>query len=169
MDYTVHGILQARILEWVAFPFSRGSSQTRDQTEVSRIAGGFFISWATRETTREAPHPKFINQESKFLQGSCCPICQIWEWRSAAVLWTFPVTATLKPLLLGTEYSQGLVVLEWQWKWKSLSSVWLFATLWTIQSLEFSRPEYWHRPSRNILGEVSEKVFRPGQLSRGQF
>ena len=32
MDYTVHGILQARILEWVAFPFSRGSSQCRDQT-----------------------------------------------------------------------------------------------------------------------------------------
>ena len=32
MDYTVHGILQARILEWVAFPFSRGSSQSRDQT-----------------------------------------------------------------------------------------------------------------------------------------
>ena len=46
---TVHGILQARILEWVAFPFSRGSSQPRDQTQVSCIAGGFFISWATRE------------------------------------------------------------------------------------------------------------------------
>ena len=30
MDYTVHGILQARVLEWVAFPFSRGSSQTRN-------------------------------------------------------------------------------------------------------------------------------------------
>ena len=34
MDYTVHGILQARILEWVAFPFSRGSSQPKDQTQV---------------------------------------------------------------------------------------------------------------------------------------
>ena len=42
MDYTVHGILQARILEWVAFPFSRGSSQPGDQTLVSCIAGGFF-------------------------------------------------------------------------------------------------------------------------------
>ena len=37
------------ILEWVAFPFSRGSSQPRDQTQVSCIAGGFFSSWATRE------------------------------------------------------------------------------------------------------------------------
>ena len=49
MDYTVHEILQARILEWVAFPFSRGSSQPRDQTQVSRIAGRFFSCWATRE------------------------------------------------------------------------------------------------------------------------
>ena len=49
LDYTVHGILQARILEWVAFPFSRGSSQPRDRTQVSHIAGGFFTSWAPRE------------------------------------------------------------------------------------------------------------------------
>ena len=49
MDYTVHGILHARILEWVAFPISRGSSQPRDWTQVSHIAGGFFTSWATRE------------------------------------------------------------------------------------------------------------------------
>ena len=52
MDYTVHGILQTRILEWVAFPFSRGSSQPRDQIQVSRIAGRFFISWATREAQK---------------------------------------------------------------------------------------------------------------------
>ena len=39
MDCIVHGILQARILEWVAFPFSRGSSQPRDRTQVSSIAG----------------------------------------------------------------------------------------------------------------------------------
>ena len=46
---TVHGILQARILEWGAFPFSRGSSQPRDLTQVSHIAGGFSTSWATRK------------------------------------------------------------------------------------------------------------------------
>ena len=44
LQYSVHGILQARILEWVAFPFSRGSSQPRDRTQVSHIAGGFFTS-----------------------------------------------------------------------------------------------------------------------------
>ena len=41
MDWIVHGILQARILEWVTFPFSRGSSQPRDRTQVSPITGGF--------------------------------------------------------------------------------------------------------------------------------
>ena len=50
MDYTVHEILQTRILEWVAFPFFRGFPQPRDWTQVSCIAGGFFTSWATRET-----------------------------------------------------------------------------------------------------------------------
>ena len=44
MDYTVNGIIQVRILEWAAFPFSRGSSQPRDQTQASHIAGGFFTS-----------------------------------------------------------------------------------------------------------------------------
>ena len=49
MDYTVHGILQARILEWVAFPSSSGSFQPRDWTRVSCIAGRFFTNWATSE------------------------------------------------------------------------------------------------------------------------
>ena len=43
------GILQARILEWVAMSSFRGSSQPRDRTQVSRIAGRFFTSWVTRE------------------------------------------------------------------------------------------------------------------------
>ena len=42
MDHTVHGILQARILEWIAFPFSRGSSQPRDRTQVSHVTGRFY-------------------------------------------------------------------------------------------------------------------------------
>ena len=55
MDYSpsgssIHGVLQARILEWVAITFSRGSSQPKDQTPVSCIASRFFTIWATRET-----------------------------------------------------------------------------------------------------------------------
>ena len=43
-DYTVRGIFKARIPEWVAFPFSRGSSQSSDQIQVSHIAGGFLTN-----------------------------------------------------------------------------------------------------------------------------
>ena len=50
-DSSVHGILQARILEWVAIPFSRGSSQPKDQIQVSRIASRLF----TVRVTRKAP------------------------------------------------------------------------------------------------------------------
>ena len=49
MDYMVHGILQARVLKWVTFHFSRGSSQPRDWTQISSIPGWFFTSWATKE------------------------------------------------------------------------------------------------------------------------
>ena len=48
-DSSVHRILQARVLEWVAMPFSRGSSWPRDQTQVSCIAGRFSTIWTTRE------------------------------------------------------------------------------------------------------------------------
>ena len=51
--YPRHGILQARILEWVAISSSRESSQPRDRTHVSSIAGGFFTVWATREAPRK--------------------------------------------------------------------------------------------------------------------
>ena len=46
---SVHGIFQARVLEWVAISFSRGSSRPRDRTRVSRIVGRRFTLWATRE------------------------------------------------------------------------------------------------------------------------
>ena len=52
---TVHGILQARIQEWVAFPFSRGSSQPRDRTQVFCIAGRFFTTstpWEDRNPSK---------------------------------------------------------------------------------------------------------------------
>ena len=48
--YTVHGILQARILDWVAYPFSRGASQPRNQTQVSQISGRFFTRWSIRDS-----------------------------------------------------------------------------------------------------------------------
>ena len=68
MDYTVHGIPQARILEWVAIPFSSGSSQPRDRTQVSCIAGRFFTSWAITEIMSESK--TFLT--SQWRQNSRC-------------------------------------------------------------------------------------------------
>ena len=56
---SVHGILQARVLEWVVIHFSRGSSWPRDQTPVSHIASKFFTIWATRETQRNLQRCNF--------------------------------------------------------------------------------------------------------------
>ena len=50
--FSVHGILPARVLEWVTIAFSRGSSQPGNWTQVSHIAGGFFTIWATREAEK---------------------------------------------------------------------------------------------------------------------
>ena len=58
--WIVNGILQARILEWVAFPSSRVSSQPRDRTQFSCIAGGFFTSWATKEAQLK---PYLVNSQ----------------------------------------------------------------------------------------------------------
>ena len=63
-DYVVHGILQARILEWVTFPFSRGSSQPMEWTQVSRIAGKFFTNWATREAQNRVMWSQIENDEA---------------------------------------------------------------------------------------------------------
>ena len=64
-DCTVHGILQARILQWAAFPFSRGSSQSQDLTQVSHIAGRFFISWATRGAQEHSIYTPILKRRRK--------------------------------------------------------------------------------------------------------
>ena len=70
MDYIVHGILQAKILEWVAFPFSRGSSQPRGRTQVSHIAGGFFTSFPEENGRERGSQRKWQKQrENKW--ASC--------------------------------------------------------------------------------------------------
>ena len=60
MDCIVHGVLQAIILEWVAFPFSRGSSQTRNWTQVSCIAGRVLTSWVTKEGMQCFTNPRVL-------------------------------------------------------------------------------------------------------------
>ena len=72
---SVHGILQARILECVATPFFRGSSWPRDQNRVSCIAGRLFIIWVTREDFRGG----------SIISGIFCRVFQ--PWMSVSVTW----------------------------------------------------------------------------------
>ena len=58
---SVHGILQARIMEWIAMPTSRSPSQPKDPTEVSHILGRFFTIWATREGWERYQSVKFLS------------------------------------------------------------------------------------------------------------
>ena len=63
MDCTVHGVLLARIREWVAVPFCSGSSRPRNRTRVSCSAGGFFSSWATREALNFVRNRQTVSQQ----------------------------------------------------------------------------------------------------------
>ena len=83
MDNTFCGILQARILEWVSFPFLRGYSQPRDWTQVSRITGGFFTNWATREALRYWSQMKMScnliqNSQTVFPKTQCLTKKYLW-------------------------------------------------------------------------------------------
>ena len=106
--YTVHGILQARILEWVAIPFSGGSSQPRNQTQVSHIADGFFTSWATREALKRLEVPWL-----KRLSTSACTNIRKWKYQSLSHVQLFATPWTVArqpPLSMGfsrQEYWSG--------------------------------------------------------------
>ena len=137
MDCIVYGILQAKILEWVAIPFSRGSSQPRSQTQVSHLAGGFFTSWATREAhgnTQTSDLRMFICSpvyHGEKLKTTSCPKTRYWLERE-----------------------------------KSLSHVWLFETPWTIAyqaplSMGFFRQEYWSGLPFPSPGDLPDPEIKP--------
>ena len=98
---SVHGILQARILEWVAMPFSRGSSWPRNWTQVSRIGGRFFTIWATREVLVIIPA---WTGYWKGLTFVCTPISEhYWHyfWCYFLPWWYFCFVAFLSLQMLG--------------------------------------------------------------------
>ena len=76
---SVHGILQARILEWFAIPFFRGSSRPRGWAWVSCIAGKFFTIWATKEAPWPNYHPKASSANAITL-GPRASIYEFWGW-----------------------------------------------------------------------------------------
>ena len=86
---SVHGILQARILQWEAIPFSRGSSWPRDQIHVSCNAGGFFTIWATWEA-QIWPCKKYKGkqEEKGTTEDEMASLTQwTWVWASSRRWW----------------------------------------------------------------------------------
>ena len=89
LGFSVQGMLQARILQWVAISFFRESSQTRDGTWFSCIAGRFFTSWATRG----ARELRGLNVFKRLLlrvasRGQSCPLTWFWkQWDHANITW----------------------------------------------------------------------------------
>ena len=89
---SVHGILQTRILEWVAMPFFRGSSQPRDPTQISHIVVGFFTIWATREAQN------YLGIQKKKKRFPCS---NVKDQRMNLFLWILGVSVWNQKLLTG--------------------------------------------------------------------
>ena len=108
---SVHGIMQARILKWIAIFFSRGSSWPRNQTQVSCIAGRFFTNWATREESLCCLKLEGLDKE---ILDTILPLLKLqahfrsWQWSPYMYVYTY-------------------VSIQCQ----LLSRVQLFLTLWT--------------------------------------
>ena len=114
---SVHGILQTRILEWVAVPVSRGTSWPRNRTSISCIAGGFFTSWATREActhrcacTHTHAHTHMLTHMHRHphkMEYCCCCCCYL----VTKLCQLFATPSCQAPLLMGfprQEYNSGL-------------------------------------------------------------
>ena len=85
-QFSVHGVLQARILEWVAISFSKGSDRPRDWTWVSCVAGRFFTVWATREAPRSQGIPRKQSKEHACRQW----VLKTWIWLRSPCVWNWP-------------------------------------------------------------------------------
>ena len=133
---SVHGIVQARILEWLAISSSRVSSWPRDRTHGACIAGGFFTSEPPGK-----PHRHVLLLLSRLL---CPTLCDPLDGS--------PPGSAIPGILQARTLEWIAISFSNAWKWKvkgkSLSCVLLFATLWTAAyqappSMGFSRQEYW--------------------------
>ena len=152
MDYTVHGILQARTLEWVAFPFSRGSSQPRDQSQVSHIAGWFFTSWATREALARD------HQATLSPTGHPCRTCLL------SLSCTGHLSIPQLPKLSTASEAFYLLIFPSQMLFPRLPSGWLltlqiFTSWYSRLKQPFLAPDtFWHWPT-DLLHNISFLTF----------
>ena len=134
---SVHGILQARILEWVTIPFFRGSSWLRNLTCIS------YVSWVCKQVLYHLQHLESPAAAAKALQSSPT-LCNLIDGS--------PPRSAVPGILQARTLEWVAISFSSAWKWKvkvkSPSRVWLLATPWTAAhqappSMGFSRQEYW--------------------------
>ena len=124
---SVHGIFQARILDWIAVPFSRGSSQSRDQTRVSYIAGSLYC-WATRE----APPNCVSVVDNSALRSSFIILCQTLLYH---------IKSTKNSLRSFSEHVNFTGV-QYTIIWFYRNSENIFCKFFTLNSSKFHLPTY---------------------------
>ena len=117
-----HSLSMARVLEWVAISFSRGSSQPRDQTWVFRIVGRRFTIWATREVT------KWVRRWLKSYM-------ELWNRRRGCHSFSFPAQSLIIHLLCGTP--------SFLTEYANLQSDWLICNLAKVLSLSLLEKSSW--------------------------
>ena len=153
---SVHGILQARMLEWVVIPFSRESSQPRDWTWISCIVGRFFTVWATRE----APfHRYYVNNRDVL-----SPSTDTFEMKSSSVLPMasffarshFPITPKGNPGRLCLMPRRDLNSMFWCQP--------LFLLLQKLSFLVHWFWRWWYR--QPVEGVCSIQMFHPHPVTR---
>ena len=115
---SVHGIFQARVLEWVAISFSRGSSRCRDRTRVSRIGGRRFNLWATREA------PKRSHKDVKYLDLKIDRLEIMWFKEGYKNCCKAHLGGTFYPLLVSMLRALCFLPLQW------ILFSWVFACSW---------------------------------------
>ena len=135
-DSSVHGILQARILEWVAMPASRGSSWLRNRTWVSCIAGRFFTDWASRAISQIKTIPWMSPFDSEEIIPIMFNTCRgaWWGWKKLTVLY-LEVMAIVSPRCSPAQSPQELyktcvIIISPICSWK----VWNTWAVWFAQS-----------------------------------
>ena len=144
-----------RILEWVAYPFSRGSTWPRNQTKVSCIAGRFFTNWAIREAL---DYVKKLKSQTKIRLPR---ICLFWLNVKISQLHTSKVN-------IHTLDGQMLTLMCLLCS-HLLNHVWFFETPWTVTqqaplSMGFSRQEYWSGLPFPTPGELPEAGIKLASL-----
>ena len=144
---SVHGIFQARILEWVAISLSRGSSQHRDWTQVSRIAGRLFNIWATRSYTHPIVPTNCLKRVS-FLH--CFAIIPLLKINRTCMCGYIPglYSVSLISVYLDTNVTLSWLLYLYNKFWKQVNPLMFFSFKFVWANLD---PFHFHLNSRISL------------------